>query len=287
MTKSLFISIIGKTNAGKSTLLNRLCGEKIAIVTPKPQTTRTRIMGVLTKDNTQFVFVDTPGLHNAKTKLGENMMKSAGKSLDGADLVLAVADVTKHKFDFPATGETPAILVLNKVDKATPTEIAEKITAYTSEREWTAVVPISALNGSGTDKLFAEAEKFAYEAPHLFPDDALTDQPVRVMAAEIVREKLLFALREEVPHGVAVLITKMEEGEKLTTIYADIYCEREGHKKMIIGKGGVVIKQAGTLAREELERFLNTKVNLQTFVKVKDSWRENERYIKEFGLNES
>ena len=287
MTKSLFISIIGKTNAGKSTLLNRLCGEKIAIVTPKPQTTRTRIMGVLTKGETQFVFVDTPGLHNAKTKLGENMIKSAGKSLDGADLVLAVADVTKHKFDFPATGDTPAILVLNKVDKATPAEIAAQIIAYTSEREWTAVVPISALNGSGTDELFAEAEKFAYEAPHLFPDDALTDQPVRVMAAEIVREKLLFALREEVPHGVAVLITKMEEGEKLTSIYADIYCEREGHKKMIIGKGGSVIKQVGTLAREELERFLNTKVNLQTFVKVKDSWRENDRYIKEFGLNES
>ena len=287
MTKSLFISIIGKTNAGKSTLLNRLCGEKIAIVTPKPQTTRTRIMGVLTKGETQFVFVDTPGLHNAKTKLGENMIKSAGKSLDGADLVLAVADVTKHKFDFPATHDTPAILVLNKVDKASPAEIAAQIIAYTSEREWTAVVPISALNGSGTDELFAEAEKFAYEAPHLFPDDALTDQPVRVMAAEIVREKLLFALREEVPHGVAVLITKMEEGEKLTSIYADIYCEREGHKKMIIGKGGAVIKQVGTLAREELERFLDTKVNLQTFVKIKDGWRENERYIKEFGLNES
>ena len=286
MTKSLFISIIGKTNAGKSTLLNRLCGEKIAIVTPKPQTTRTRIMGVLTKGDTQFVFVDTPGLHNAKTKLGENMMRSAGKSLDGADLVLAVADITKHKFDFPATGDTPAILVLNKVDKATPTEIAEKITAYTSERNWTAVVPISALTGVGTDELFEEAVKFASEAPHLFPDDALTDQPIRVMAGEIIREKLLFALREEVPHGVAVLITKMEEGEKLTSIYADIYCEREGHKKMIIGKGGAVIKQAGTLAREELERFLNTKVNLQTFVKIKDGWRENERYIKEFGLNE-
>lgn len=296
-TKIEFITIVGRANAGKSSLLNALTGEKIAAVSSKPQTTRTRITGIVTRDETQYVFMDTPGVHKAKTKLGEHMNKAVKDSVADVDLILMVADVTKK------IGENElniiksfrkrdnVVLILNKIDLVkNKEEIAVKIAEFIPLYDFKAVVPISVLERDGVDIVWEEVEKYAVEGPHYFPDDKFTDQPERVLAGEIIREKILNLMNEEIPHGIAVTIEKMEErvnknGEDILDISAVLYCERESHKGMIIGKGGAMLKKIGQLAREDLENFFEIKVNLQCWVKVKEDWRNKEGLIRNFGLS--
>ena len=296
-TKIEFITIVGRANAGKSSLLNVLTGEKIAAVSSKPQTTRTRITGIVTRDETQYVFMDTPGVHKARTKLGEHMNKAVKDSVADVDLILMVMDVTKK------IGENElniiksfrkndnVILILNKIDLVkNKEEIALKIAEFIPMYDFKAVIPISVLERDGVDIVWAEVEKYAVEGPHYFPDDKFTDQPERVLAGEIVREKILNLMNEEIPHGIAVTIEKMEErvnknGEDILDISAVLYCERESHKGMIIGKGGAMLKKIGQLAREDLESFFEIKVNLQCWVKVKEDWRNKEGLIRNFGLS--
>lgn len=296
-TKIEFITIVGRANAGKSSLLNVLTGEKIAAVSSKPQTTRTRITGIVTRDETQYVFMDTPGVHKARTKLGEHMNKAVKDSVTDVDLILMVMDVTKK------IGENElniiksfrkndnVILILNKIDLVkNKEEIALKIAEFIPLHDFKAVIPISVLENDGVDIVWEEVEKYAVEGPHYFPDDKFTDQPERVIAGEIVREKILNLMQDEIPHGIAVTIEKMDErvnrnGEDILDISAVIYCERESHKGMIIGKGGSMLKKIGQLAREDLESFFEIKVNLQCWVKVKEDWRNKEGLIRNFGLS--
>lgn len=297
-TKSCFITIVGCANAGKSSLLNALVGEKIAAVSSKPQTTRTRITGVVTRDGTQFVFMDTPGIHKASTRLGEHMNKTALEAASGAELILMTADVTKNI----GRGDTEliksfkkrdsVILVLNKIDLVKEKEkIAVKITEWTAAYgDFKAVIPISVKEKDGIDIIWEETEKYAVPAPHYFPDDKLTDQPERVLAGEMIREKILELMYDEIPHGVAVAVEEMSErvsrsGEDILDISAVIYCEKDSHKGMIIGKGGAMLKKIGQLARADLERFFEIRVNLQCFVKVKEDWRNKEGLIHNFGLS--
>ena len=296
-TKIEFITIVGRANAGKSSLLNVLTGEKIAAVSSKPQTTRTRITGIVTRDETQYVFMDTPGVHKARTKLGEHMNKAVKDSVADVDLILMVMDVTKK------IGENElniiksfrkndnVILILNKIDLVkNKEEIALKIAEFIPLYDFKAVIPISVLERDGVDIVWEEVEKYAVEGPHYFPDDKFTDQPERVLAGEIIREKILNLMNEEIPHGIAVTIEKMEErvnknDEDILDISAVLYCERESHKGMIIGKGGAMLKKIGQLAREDLESFFEIKVNLQCWVKVKEDWRNKEGLIRNFGLS--
>ena len=296
-TKIEFITIVGRANAGKSSLLNVLTGEKIAAVSSKPQTTRTRITGIVTRDETQYVFMDTPGVHKARTKLGEHMNKAVKDSVTDVDLILMVMDVTKK------IGENElniiksfrkndnVILILNKIDLVkNKEEIALKIAEFIPLYDFKAVIPISVLERDGVDIVWKEVEKYAVEGPHYFPDDKFTDQPERVLAGEIIREKILNLMNEEIPHGIAVTIEKMEErvnknDEDILDISAVLYCERESHKGMIIGKGGAMLKKIGQLAREDLESFFEIKVNLQCWVKVKEDWRNKEGLIRNFGLS--
>ncbi|MDR1564037.1 MAG: GTPase Era [Oscillospiraceae bacterium] len=296
MQKSAFIAIVGRPNVGKSSILNHILKQKVAIVSSKPQTTRTRIMGVYTQDEVQLVFTDTPGLHKPKTKLGDFMVKSIVEAVSGVDACLLVADASAK----PAAAELelierfkaqnlPAILALNKIDLIREKEgIIEKINAYAQLFDFKAVVPLSAKNGSGMEVLIRELSSLAEEGPHFFDDDTLTDQPERVLAGEIIREKLLRALNDEVPHGIAVGIEKMRERENspIVDIEATIYCERESHKGIVIGKKGEMLKRIGEKARLDLERFLDCKVNLQLWVKVKDDWRNREGLLKNFGFRE-
>lgn len=293
-TKSCFAAIIGKPNAGKSSLINALVGEKVAIVSDKPQTTRTRITGVLTQGPTQFVFIDTPGLHKAKNKLGEYMVKTVAESMCDVDVAVLVTDMSKEIFsselkliDSIKKSGIPAVLLINKIDTVeNKEEILSRIAMFNDACEFEAVVPASVLNNDGIDILMSELERFASEGPHFFPDDTLTDQPERVIIAEIIREKILRLMRDEVPHGIAVSIDSMQErASGIIDINATIICERDSHKGMVIGKGGAMLKQIGTLARTEAESFLNAKINLQCWVKVKSDWRNNERVIKQFGFN--
>ena len=294
-----FIAILGCPNVGKSSILNFLLGEKVAIVSPKPQTTRTRIMGVLTEGNRQLVFTDTPGLHRPRTKLGEHMMRAAKAGMDGVDACVFVAESVGRELreeerailaDLKRQG-IPVILALNKVDLMPNREaLAERILLYSGEVEFAAVVPCSAKTGRMMDELRAEilalVDRLDLDEGFYFPEDMLTDQPERVIAAELLREQLLRRMDQEIPHGTAVMIEKMHERENsgLLDIEAVIYCERENHKGMIIGKGGEQLKKIAAAARLEMERFFACRVNLQCWVKVKEGWRDREGLIRNFGL---
>ncbi|MDE5605418.1 MAG: GTPase Era [Eubacterium sp.] len=295
MTKTAFIAIVGKPNVGKSSLLNKMLGAKVAIVSAKPQTTRTKIMGVLTLDETQLVFTDTPGFHKPHNKLGEYMNNAVGDSIGGTDAALFVVEpngeldekelelIKKFKQE-----KLSVILAINKIDMVKEKkELLTRILYLTKMYDFEAIVPISATEGTGVDELIDEMKKLSIESPHFFPDDTLTDQPERVLAAEMIREKILRLMDKEIPHGIAVSIEKMREREnkEILDVEAVIYCERETHKGMIIGKNGAMLKKISTFARQDLEGFFEIKVNLHTWVKVKDNWRNRDGLIHNFGLD--
>lgn len=295
MEKSAFIAIVGRPNAGKSSILNALLGEKVAIVTDKPQTTRTRITGVLTAGDTQLVFVDTPGLHRPKTRLGEQMVKAVHHSLADVDAVLLVADCAQPVGDaereLQKSAEKaglPVILALNKIDLVkAKAELLPVIERYSALGEFREVIPLSARTGDGLPALLASLGSFAVPSPHFFPDDALTDQPERILIAEYIREKVMLQTREELPHGIAVAIEQMRESSAGTThIDAVIIIEKQSHKGMIIGKGGSRLREIGTAARLDIEQILGAKVNLKLWVKLKEDWRNRDGLIREFGLND-
>ena len=292
-TKSAFVAIVGKPNVGKSSLLNTLLGEKIAIVSSKPQTTRTRITGVLTEDIYQWVFLDTPGFHKPKTKLSGHMNKVVTDSIAAVDLVLVVAEpmgkLVPEELSLIEQFKSrrlPVILVINKIDLIDKEQLLARIAEISALYEFEAVVPVSVTENEGISTLMDELRAHTEEGPHFFPDDTLTDQPERAIAAEIIREKILRSMRDEIPHGTAVDIEKMRERESggILDIEATIYCEKESHKGMIIGKGGAMLKKIGSDARADLEAFLDTKVNLKCWVKVRDDWRNSEKAIKQVGL---
>ncbi|MBE6818361.1 MAG: GTPase Era [Ruminococcaceae bacterium] len=296
MSKSAFISIIGVPNAGKSSLLNRLLGTKVAIISPKPQTTRTKITGVLTEGDVQTVFIDTPGFHRPKNQLGQHMMRAVGDSLGGIDGAVLVVDAAakqikeeeRELIERLQTQHIKAVLALNKIDTLPSKDLLlEKIAAFSALYDFEAVVPLSALKGENIELLKEELEKFAVEGPFFFPEDTLTDQPERVLVSEIIREKILKLLSQEVPHGVAVSIEKMRMRDEsdLMDIEAVIYCERESHKGIIIGKKGAMLKKISTQARADIERFFACRVNLSTWVKVKEDWRNRQGLIHNFGLD--
>ena len=295
MTKTAFISIVGCPNVGKSSLLNRMLGQKVAIVSNKPQTTRTKIMGVLTNGDTQLVFTDTPGFHKPKNKLGEKMIKAVGDSISGVDAVLFVVEpegelraAEKELIERFKREKLPVVLAINKVDIVAEKEkLMAKILEMSSLYNFEAVVPVSAIKGTNMDELVSELEKLAEESVFFFPEDTLTDQPERVIAAEIIREKILRNLDKEIPHGTAVSIEKMREREDggIMDIDAVIYCEKDSHKGIIIGKKGAMLKKISTRAREDMERFFCCKINLQCWVKVKEGWRNKEGLIHNFGLD--
>lgn len=295
MTKTAFIAIVGCPNVGKSSILNRLLGQKIAIVSDKPQTTRTKIMGVLTEGDTQLVFTDTPGFHRPRTKLGEKMVQAVSDSVSGVDACLFVIEPEGELR--PAELELiekfkklkmPVILAINKVDTLPDKEVLmARIFELSKAYDFEAVVPVSALRGINMDELLAEMKKLAEESVFFFPEDTLTDQPERVIAAEIIREKLLRNLDREIPHGVAVSIEKMREREDsdIMDIEAVIYCEKDSHKGIIIGKNGAMLKRISTRAREDMEKFFQCHINLRCWVKVKEGWRNREGLIHNFGLD--
>ena len=292
-TKSAFVAIVGKPNVGKSSLLNTLLGEKIAIVSSKPQTTRTRITGVLTEDVYQWVFLDTPGFHKPKTKLSGHMNKVVTTSVADVDLALFVVEpmgkMTEEELSLVEqfrSRSLPAILVVNKIDLITKEQLLARIAELSALYPFRAVVPISVAEGEGISTLMDELRAHTEEGPHFFPDDTLTDQPERAIAAEIIREKILRNMRDEIPHGTAVDIEKMREREEggILDIEATIYCERDSHKGMIIGKGGAMLKKIASEARADLEAFLDARVNLKCWVKVRDDWRNSEKAIRQVGL---
>ncbi len=295
MTKTAFISIVGCPNVGKSSLLNRMLGQKVAIVSNKPQTTRTKIMGVLTNGDTQLVFTDTPGFHKPKNKLGEKMIKAVGDSISGVDAVLFVVEpegelraAEKELIKRFKREKLLVVLAINKVDTVPEKEkLMAKILEMSSLYNFEAVVPVSAIKGTNMDELVSELEKLAEGSVFFFPEDTLTDQPERVIAAEIIREKILRNLDKEIPHGTAVSIEKMREREDggIMDIDAVIYCEKDSHKGIIIGKKGAMLKKISTRAREDMERFFCCKINLQCWVKVKEGWRNKEGLIHNFGLD--
>ncbi|MGN0468737.1 MAG: GTPase Era [Acutalibacteraceae bacterium] len=295
MTKTAFIAIVGCPNVGKSSILNRMLGQKVAIVSDKPQTTRTRIMGVLTKDETQLVFTDTPGYHRPHNKLGEKMIKAVSDSIGGVDACMLVVEpegelrpaeeelIEKFKKE-----KMPAVLVINKIDTVKEkVMLIKRIAQMSALYDFEAVIPVSAMTNEGIDELEDELVKLAFPSEHFFPDDTLTDQPERVIAGEIVREKILRLLDKEIPHGVAVSIEKMRErpDKDIMDIEAVIYCEKESHKGIIIGKKGAMLKKISTYARQDMERFFDCKINLQCWVKVKEGWRNREGLIHNFGLD--
>ncbi len=297
MTKTVFVTLAGRTNAGKSSLLNAIIGEKIASVSPKSQTTRTRITGIKTVGETQMVFMDTPGLHKPKNKLSNHMLKTVQDSIVDIDAVLFVMDCTKpvneQEEELLASlhrQHTPIILVLNKIDLLEDkSKLMGQMATLYNRYQFAAVIPISVLQNDGIDLVEQEVQQLAKESPHYFPDDAFTDQPERVLAAEMIREKILNMLQEEVPHGVAVSIERMTERDDrdLLDIDAVIYCERDSHKGILIGKNGAMLKRISSAARADLETFFQIQVNLQCWVKVKEDWRNREGLIRNFGLSES
>ena len=290
MQKTGYIAIVGRPNVGKSTILNAILGEKVAIVSNKPQTTRNRIIGIHTKGDSQFVFLDTPGIHSPKNRLGDYMVKAANSTMQDADAVVLVVEagkkmssVEENIIKYLKMSGVPAVLAVNKVDIADANEVADTIIAYSNEHEFEAVVPVCAKNGSKVDELLDECEKFLSEEDWLFPEDMITDQPERQMAAEIIREKLLRTLNKEVPHGIAVVIEDFKEEEGLVSIRAEIFCEKESHKGLIVGKRGAGLKLVGTYARQDLEKLFGTKVYLNLWVKVKENWRDSSGSVKNFG----
>jgi len=293
-TKTAMITIAGRPNVGKSTLTNFLVGEKIAIVSNKPQTTRNRICGILTKGETQFVFVDTPGFHKPKTKLGDYMVNVTKNSIADVDLTILVVEpiasvgVQEQGLIEQLLGrKCPAILAINKIDTVEKDKLLEVIAAYAAAAPFASIIPISAKTGDGVDALIAECEKYAIDSPFLFPEDTTTDQPERQVMAEIIREKLLWCLEREIPHGTAVEITKFSERDNgIIDIDATIYCEKASHKGIIIGKHGDMLKKISSMARADCERFMGTKVFLTTWVKYKENWRDNDFLVRNFGYSE-
>jgi len=294
-TKTAFIAIVGCPNVGKSSILNALLGQKVAIVSDKPQTTRTRIMGVLTQDETQLVFTDTPGFHRPRNKLGEKMMQAVSDGISGVDACLFVVEAQgklreaeKELIEKFHQQRMPVILAINKIDTVpVKTDLMSRILELSKVYDFEAVVPVSATKRDGLDDLLDEMKKLAQPSMHFFPDDTLTEQPERVLASEIIREKMLRLLEREIPHGVAVSIEKMRErtDRDIIDIEAVIYCEKESHKGIIIGKKGAMLKQISTYARQDMERFFDCKINLQCWVKVKEGWRNREGLIHNFGLD--
>lgn len=295
-TRCAFITIAGKPNVGKSSILNRLLGAKVAIVSSKPQTTRTRIMGVLTRGETQFVFTDTPGFHKPQDKLGEIMNNAVKDSLGGTDGVLFVVEPRGELNEKEqellrkiSLEKLKAILVINKIDTLSDKSLLlQRLEELFKLCDFNAAVPVSAQTGEGFSALLSEMEKLSCESVHYFPEDTLTDQPERVIAAEMIREKILRFMDKEVPHGVAVEIEQMRErpDKALLDVSAVIYCDRESHKRMIIGKNGAMLKRISTYARMDMEKFFQIKVNLKTWVKVKEGWRNREAMIRNFGLED-
>ena len=290
--KSGFATIIGRPNVGKSTLMNCLIGQKIAITSNKPQTTRNRIMTVYTGDEGQVVFLDTPGIHKAKNKLGNYMMSAASSSVKDADVLIwmveagkELSNADKDILTMLKTVNTPKLLVINKIDSVKREEIPDIIRYYASETGFDEIIPVSATEATNTDELLNCIFKYLPYGEPFYDEDTVTDQPVRQIAAEMIREKALHALNEEIPHGIAVMIERMDFSKKICDIEATIVCEKESHKGIIIGKGGQMLKKICTNARFEIEKMLEQKVNLKLFVKVKDRWRDSDFLLKNFGYN--
>ncbi len=296
MSKTAFVTIAGRTNAGKSSLLNAIVGEKIASVSSKPQTTRTRITGIRNIDDVQLVFFDTPGLHKPVNKLSEHMLNTVRESVSDIDAVIFVQDCTKkineqelNLLRSLESSKMPVILVINKIDLLkNKEELMAYIADISGKIDFQAVIPVSVTENNGVNIVIDEIIKLAEDSVHYFPDDMITDQPEKVLAAEMIREKLLELLKDEVPHGIAVGVEQMSERDDkdILDISAVIYCERESHKGIVIGKGGAMLKKASTAARIELEDFFQIKVNLKCWVKVKEDWRNREGLIRSFGLSD-
>lgn len=294
MTKSAMITICGRPNVGKSTLTNALVGEKIAIVSDKPQTTRNRIIGIVEHGDTQFVLMDTPGFHKPRTRLGDYMVNVVRESVADVDLVLLIVEPVAAIgpqeealiASIKANG-VPALLVINKIDTVEKARLLEVMGLYSAACDFDAIIPISAKTGGGTQELLNEMEKYAAEGPHLFPEDMITDQPERQICAELVREKLLNCLDKEIPHGTAIEVTRFSERDNgIIDLEVTIYCEKSSHKGIIIGKNGAMIKRIGELARKDIEEFMGTKVFLQTWVKVKENWRDSSFLLRNFGFKD-
>lgn len=293
-TKTAMITIAGRPNVGKSTLTNYLVGEKIAIVSNKPQTTRNRICGIVTRGDTQFVFVDTPGFHKAKTKLGDFMVNTVRESIADVDMTVLVVEPiasvgTQEQMllEQLSVRKCPVVLAINKIDTVEKESLLEVIAVYSKAFPFAAIIPVSARTGDGVDALLEECGKYAQEGPFLFPEDLTTDQPERQVMAEIIREKLLWCLDREIPHGTAVEITKFSERDSgIIDLDATIYCEKASHKGIIIGKNGNMLKKISSMARADCEKFMGTKVFLTTWVKVKESWRDSDFLIRNFGYRE-
>ncbi len=293
-TKTAMITIAGRPNVGKSTLTNYLVGEKIAIVSNKPQTTRNRICGIATKGDTQYVFVDTPGFHKPRTKLGDYMVNVTKGSITDVDLTILMVEPIasigvqeQALIDQLTSQRVPMILAINKIDSVEKDILLEVIHVYSQAATFDAIIPISAKTGDGIDTLLNECQKYAVESPFLFPEDATTDQPERQVMAEIIREKLLWNLEREIPHGTAVEITKFSERDNgIIDIDATIYCEKSNHKGIIIGNHGQMLKKISTMARADCERFMGTRVYLTTWVKVKENWRDSDFLVRNFGYRE-
>lgn len=294
ISKTAMISICGRPNVGKSTLTNALVGEKIAIVSNKPQTTRNRISAVVNRGDTQFVIIDTPGFHKPRTRLGDYMVNVVKESVADVDAVMLlvepIANIGRQEEELIArikeTG-VPAILVINKIDTVEKTELLEVMALYSAAHDFDAIIPMSAKNGEGIDELLAELEKYAQAGPQLFPDNMICDQPEKQICAELVREKLLLCLDKEIPHGTAVEVTRFSERENgIIDLDVTIYCEKASHKGIIIGKQGAMLKKIGELARADIEAFMGTKVFLQTWVKVKENWRDSTAQLRNFGFTE-
>lgn len=291
--KSGFVTLTGRPNVGKSTLMNQLIGQKIAITSNKPQTTRNKIQTVLTREEGQIIFVDTPGIHKAKNKLGEYMVNVAERTVNEVDVVLWLVEPStyigegdRHIAEQLSKTKTPVVLVINKVDMVKPEEIVEAIEAYKDLCDFAEIVPVSARSGQNTEELLKVIFQYLPEGPQFYDEDTITDQPERQIVAELIREKALHALDKEIPHGIAVAIESMKVRNKVMHIDATIICERDSHKGIIIGKQGSMLKKIGTNARFEIERMMDMKVNLKLFVKVKKDWRDSEYLMKNFGYKE-
>jgi len=295
VTKTAMLTVCGRPNVGKSTLTNALVGEKIAIVSNKPQTTRNRIYGVYSKGDTQFILLDTPGLHKARTRLGDYMVKVARESIADVDAVLLLVEPIANIgapeqaiIDRVKQEQLPTILVINKIDTIKKEELLAVMALYSQAHEFEAIIPISASTGEGLAQLQEQMDKYAAPGPQLFPDDMTTDQPERQVMGELLREKLLWNLEKEIPHGTAVEVTKFSERDSgVIDVEVTIYCEKASHKGIIIGRHGDMLKKISTQARHDMEKFMGAKVYLETWVKVKENWRDNLNYIKSFGYDET
>lgn len=294
--KSGFISLIGRPNVGKSTLMNSLIGEKISIISSKPQTTRNKIQSILTEDDFQAIFIDTPGIHKPKSKLGNYMVKSAETTLNEVDLVMYLIEPFEKIKDSDISiikrlenVKTPVFLIINKIDTVALEEVLKVIENYKSIYNFAEIIPISALKGKNKDELLKTIKKYLPEGPKFFPSDMITDQPERQIVSEIIREKALHLLQEEIPHGIAVEVTSMKkrQNKDMIDVQANIYCEKNSHKGIIIGKQGSMLKKIGSNARYEIERLLGSSVNLQIWIKVKKDWRDSDFLLKNFGYNQN